>query len=143
MNIEHRGLGAGIKTMLDQAQFSQVVANVIHNAAQACRGQGSIQISLQPNASGVELTVRDDGPGMTEEVVERALEPFFTTKEVRKGTGQGLAFSHNVVVNKHGGSIRFETEEGEGTTFVILLPVHLPDEDPGIPGNGRGEREKL
>jgi signal transduction histidine kinase len=52
----------------------------------------------------------------------RIFDPFFTTKEIGKGTGQGLAIARSVVVDKHGGSIHFETEEEKGTTFVIRLP---------------------
>ena len=54
-------------------------------------------------------------------------DPFFTTKEVGKGTGQGLSIAHGVVVNKHGGTIDFETEVGKGTTFVIRLPLERQD----------------
>jgi signal transduction histidine kinase len=53
--------------------------------------------------------------------------PFFTTKEVGKGTGQGLAIARSVVVNKHGGTLRFETECGKGTTFFIRLPLDAAD----------------
>jgi signal transduction histidine kinase len=55
-------------------------------------------------------------------VQNRIFDPFFTTKEIGKGTGQGLAIARSVVITKHGGSIRFETEEGKGTTFIIRLP---------------------
>jgi signal transduction histidine kinase len=49
--------------------------------------------------------------------------PFFTTKEIGRGTGQGLAIAHTVVVTKHGGTLDFETKEGKGTTFIIRLPI--------------------
>ena len=54
------------------------------------------------------------------------VDPFFTTKEVGKGTGQGLAIAHSVIVKKHGGTLRFETECGKGTTFFIRLPIDAP-----------------
>jgi signal transduction histidine kinase len=60
----------------------------------------------------------------------RIFDPFFTTKEVGKGTGQGLSISHNVVVEKHGGTITVETEEGVGTTFIIRLPLQQPAQTP-------------
>jgi signal transduction histidine kinase len=61
--------------------------------------------------------------GISEAIRDRIMEPFFTTKEVGKGTGQGLALAHSIVVEKHGGQLTFESEEGEGTVFVITLPL--------------------
>ena len=66
-------------------------------------------------------------PGIPQAVQERIFDPFFTTKEVGRGTGQGLAIARSVVVNKHGGSLRFETEMGKGTTFFVRLPTGGPD----------------
>ncbi|MFZ0953968.1 MAG: ATP-binding protein, partial [Candidatus Sulfotelmatobacter sp.] len=70
----------------------------------------------------VEIRICDSGSGIPEKVRARIFDPFFTTKEVGKGTGQGLAIAHSVVVDKHDGSIHFETKEGKGTTFIICLP---------------------
>jgi signal transduction histidine kinase len=75
----------------------------------------------------VEIGVSDTGMGIPETIQNRIYEPFFTTKEVGKGTGQGLSFAHSVVVKKHQGKIRFETEAGRGTTFFLELPIRKPD----------------
>jgi hypothetical protein len=58
-------------------------------------------------------------------------DPFFTTKDVGQGSGQGLAIAQSIIVKRHGGTIRFETEEGRGTTFIIRLPIngHVPPND--------------
>jgi signal transduction histidine kinase len=64
---------------------------------------------------------------MTPEIAARIFDPFFTTKAVGKGTGQGLAITHNVVVDKHGGTIRVESKPGAGTTFIIRLPLDTAD----------------
>jgi signal transduction histidine kinase len=69
-----------------------------------------------------EIRIQDTGSGIPEKVRARIFDPFFTTKEIGKGTGQGLAIARSVVVDKHGGTIHFETEEGKGTTFIIRLP---------------------
>jgi signal transduction histidine kinase len=69
-----------------------------------------------------EIRIQDTGSGIPEKVQSRIFDPFFTTKAIGKGTGQGLAIAHSVVVDKHNGSIHFETEEGKGTTFIIRLP---------------------
>ena len=62
------------------------------------------------------------------------MDPFFTTKEVGKGTGQGLAITHNIVVTKHGGAIDFESEPGKGTTFVVRVPFGAPPSSRSAPG---------
>ena len=71
----------------------------------------------------VEIRISDTGAGIPESVRAKVFEPFFTTKEVGKGTGQGLAIAYSVIVDKHQGSIAFETEVDRGTTFVLCLPL--------------------
>jgi two-component system, NtrC family, sensor kinase len=77
--------------------------------------------------------VSDSGTGIPEHARAKVFEPFFTTKEVGKGTGQGLAMAYNCVVNRHRGSIDFETELGKGTTFVIRLPLRAEQSKSGAP----------
>ncbi|HUT24114.1 MAG TPA: ATP-binding protein [Sumerlaeia bacterium] len=111
--------------------LNQVILNLIVNAAHAIAdvvgdgsaGKGTIAIGTRRDGDWAEIRVRDTGPGIPESIRDKIFSPFFTTKEVGKGTGQGLAIAHSVVVDKHGGSIRFETQEGEGTTFIIRLPI--------------------
>ena len=69
------------------------------------------------------VRVEDTGVGMPADVRAKMFEPFFTTKGVGKGTGQGLAIAHNVIVEKHGGTLAFETETGKGTVFIIRIPI--------------------
>jgi PAS domain S-box-containing protein len=111
-------------------EFNQVILNLIVNAAHAIadvvreRGpeKGMIKIQTRNCLEWAEIRVRDTGSGIPERVRTRIFDPFFTTKEIGKGTGQGLAIARSVVVDKHGGTIHFETETGKGTTFVIRLP---------------------
>jgi signal transduction histidine kinase len=70
----------------------------------------------------VEVLISDTGTGIPEAIREQVFHPFFTTKEVGKGTGQGLSLAKSTV-EKHGGEISFQTEEGRGTTFLIRLPI--------------------
>ena len=72
------------------------------------------------------MTIRDTGAGIPEAIRDRVFDPFFTTKEVGKGTGQGLAIVRSVVVDKHGGTVRFDSAVGRGTTFELRLPVARP-----------------
>ncbi|HZO91988.1 MAG TPA: ATP-binding protein, partial [Chthonomonadaceae bacterium] len=71
----------------------------------------------------VEIRIADTGTGIPEAVRPRIFDPFFTTKEVGKGTGQGLAIARSIIVDKHGGTLEFETDIGRGTTFIIRLPL--------------------
>ena len=113
-------------------EMGQVILNILVNAAHAIAiklgpnpngKKGTILISTRLLESYVELRIQDSGNGMPPEVLARIFEPFFTTKEVGSGTGQGLAISHDVVVDKHGGTMDVETEEGSGTAFIITLPL--------------------
>jgi len=111
--------------------FNQVLLNMIVNASQSIEEKigadqgvkGLIEISTRAREHFVEICIRDSGTGIPEEAQARIFDPFFTTKEVGKGTGQGLTLAHHIVVNKHGGNIRFETKPGEGTAFYIELPL--------------------
>jgi PAS domain S-box-containing protein len=112
-------------------EFNQVILNLVINAAHAIaekntssgREKGKIVITTQGEPDWVEIRIQDDGAGITEKIKDRVFEPFYTTKEVGKGTGQGLALARTVVVKKHGGQIWFKSEAGVGTTFYIRLPI--------------------
>jgi signal transduction histidine kinase len=88
------------------------------------------------------VRVNDTGTGIPEAIRPRIFEPFFTTKPVGKGTGQGLSIVYGNVVKKHGGTVRFESEVGKGTTFILRLPLAPCTGDPGTErfesGNGKG-----
>lgn len=106
-------------------ELMQVVVNLLVNAADAIPSgsprSGLITVSTQGHQDHLQLTVQDNGCGMTAEVRGRAFDPFFTTKGVSKGTGQGLAIVH-AVVRRHGGTIRIESSPGTGALFRIQLP---------------------
>ncbi len=111
-------------------EINQVVLNLIVNAAHAIGDRvgrsgekGHITIRTRSEAGQVVIQVEDTGGGIPEAIRGRIFDPFFTTKGVGKGSGQGLAIAHSVVVDKHGGTIGFETELGQGTLFSIHLPI--------------------
>lgn len=113
-------------------EFNQVILNLITNAADAIRESkvknnfpenGVIKISTQNEGNWVVIKISDNGPGIPKHIQDRVFDPFFTTKDVGKGTGQGLSISYDVIINKHGGKLSFESEEGNGTTFFIHLPI--------------------
>ncbi len=118
-------------------EINQVILNLIVNAAHAIkevidRGEkkdkGTIRVRTSHDDTWAEIRVSDTGTGIPKDIRSRIFDPFFTTKDVGKGTGQGLAITHTVVVNKHGGAIDFETEEGKGTTMIIRLPLGILNE---------------
>jgi signal transduction histidine kinase len=111
-------------------ELNQALLNIIVNAAHAIGDvvkdtgkRGTITVRTRQEVDSALVSVSDTGTGIPREVRDRIYDPFFTTKEVGKGTGQGLAVARSVVVDKHGGVLSFETEEGKGTTFFIRLPI--------------------
>ena len=125
-------LGELPPVMCDGGDMNQVFLNLVVNAAHAIvdanRGtarRGTIRIRTVAEGDHVRVSVGDTGTGIAPEVADRIYDPFFTTKDVGRGTGQGLAIARQIVVERHGGSIDFETQAGRGTTFHVRLPVVL------------------
>jgi signal transduction histidine kinase len=112
-------------------EISQVILNLIVNASHAIadtikRKDGSLgvlTISTTANGDWAEIRIGDTGAGIPMGIRDRIYEPFFTTKGIGKGTGQGLALAWAVVVEKHHGTLTFDSTVGTGTTFLIRLPI--------------------
>ena len=121
---------------VDVGQINQVLMNLCINARDAMDGKGNIEIGLDiQKAQGqcdachedidgewVHLSVKDNGPGIGPEIFKNMFEPFFTSKDIGKGSGMGLSVVHGIV-HDHSGHIQVDTSEGKGTTFHILLPI--------------------
>jgi PAS domain S-box-containing protein len=102
--------------------FLNLLVNAAHAIAEATSGtetKGRIVVQTQCEGDFVIVSIGDIGMGIPETVREKVFDPFFTTKEVGKGTGQGLALARAIVVDKHGGTLTFETQMGKGTTFYV------------------------
>ncbi len=108
---------------LDPIQFTQVIFNLMINAIHASPMGSTITVKILAMAEKLNLTITDEGHGIKLEAQAKIFEPFFTTKDVGEGSGLGLSVVHGIV-KSHGGSIRFSTEEGRGTTFNVSLPLH-------------------
>jgi two-component system NtrC family sensor kinase len=106
--------------------LSQVFLNLLVNAGQAIEGQGTITVrtQLEDNGETVHISIADSGRGMTPEQQEKAFSAGFTTKAVGEGTGLGLSITKEIIEERHGGSIAFESALGVGTTFHVRIPVH-------------------
>ncbi|MEM6799532.1 MAG: ATP-binding protein, partial [Planctomycetota bacterium] len=111
--------------------FNQVVLNIIVNAAHAIAEKvgknsgrkGVIKVATALDGEWAQVTISDNGTGIPAEVINRVFDPFFTTKDVGVGTGQGLAISRSVIVDKHSGTLDVDSKVGDGATFTIRIPV--------------------
>ncbi len=103
--------------------LNQVFLNILVNAGHAIEGEGTIRVRTSMERGGVQVSISDTGRGMTPEEQERAFEAGFTTKPVGEGTGMGLAIASQIVEERHGGSIWFESQPGVGTTFYLRIPA--------------------
>lgn len=112
------------KIVCNAGHVNQVFMNILTNAAQAIVGEGTIWVSIgmSSDGQGIRVQIRDSGPGIEQETLEKILDPFFTTKEVGEGTGLGLSISDNIV-RAHGGRLDYSSKIGEGATFTVTLPL--------------------
>jgi signal transduction histidine kinase len=113
-------------------EFNQVILSLIVNAADAIKDaiqeqkfeSGEIIISAKQEGNEIKIIIADNGLGIPEDIQTKIFDPSFTTKQVGKRTGQGLALAHNLIAKKHAGSLHFETKQGTGTKFIVTIPNH-------------------
>ncbi|MEM0962579.1 MAG: ATP-binding protein [Bacteroidota bacterium] len=111
--------------------LGRVIINVLDNAFDAVRQQeGRVVVSTSLSNGRALVRVEDDGVGMPEEVRAKVFEPFFTTKPTGQGTGLGLSLAYDIVTQGHGGTLSVESEPGQGTAFVLSLPVAANEKRP-------------
>jgi two-component system sensor histidine kinase HydH len=115
---------SGACILVDPEQIRQVLLNILINAIQVQPSGGKIEIRVSRASEEVVISIRDSGPGIARENLNRIFEPFFTTR--REGTGLGLAISYQLVTN-NGGRIRVESPPGEGACFRISFPADIPE----------------
>lgn len=112
--------------------LGRVVLNLFTNASYAVVEKRRLEKAYEPTVwittrsqhNHIEIQIRDNGTGIPERALTKIFQPFFTTKPTGKGTGLGLSMSYDIIVKNHGGDLRVETEEGKGSTFIIVLPKH-------------------
>ncbi len=134
-------------------QLNQVFLNILNNAIDALESDrsfskaennysGQIKIrTLLVNSTEIAVIIADNGAGMTEEVKNRLFDPFFTTKPVGKGTGLGLSISYQIIVEKHGGILRCESELGKGTEFWLQIPIKQTQKSPSHDVDNHHQKE--
>ena len=111
-------------------ELNQVWTNLIDNAIDAMEGHGTLRLATSTAKDRVVVEVADTGPGMPPDVQARAFDPFYTTKDVGKGTGLGLDISRRIVVERHHGEITIESRQG-ATVFRVELPLHHGEVEAG------------
>ena len=141
MRANHKNFNIAIHEQYDEKMplimvipqdLSRAVLNVMNNAFYAVwkKTQASpdnfhpeVNISVSTTDDNIVISMADNGEGMTPEVKQRLFENFFTTKPVGQGTGLGMGIIRDIVENKHGGRLSFDSKEGEGTTFTFTIPI--------------------
>lgn len=143
----HQGIESSIKIMLPQfkrqleihkdfqasgiiscnpGQLNQVFLNILSNAAQAIDEVGNIWINTHDKKEHLIIEIKDDGKGMSAEVLNKIFDPFYTTKDVGEGTGLGLSISYSIIQN-HNGTLTAKSKVNKGTTFSIKIPYNVPE----------------
>ncbi len=108
-------------------ELNQVFMNILANAVQAIPGEGIIRIATAQQADNAVVTIQDSGVGMPEEVRAKIFDPFFTTKAIGEGTGLGLSISYGII-EKHRGDLTVHSTVGEGTQFIVTIPLRQDKE---------------
>ena len=114
-------------------EINQIFLNILTNAIKAIDGEGTITVRSESSDGQVRVSISDTGSGMTAEIRSHIFEPFFTTRDVGQGRGLGLSIAWGIV-EKHGGTIEVTSTPGEGSTFVVTLPIRSPVAS--LAGNG-------
>jgi signal transduction histidine kinase len=121
------------QVVCDGAQIEQVLLALMMNALDAMPQGGNLWVTtkLRKEENTVRIVVRDDGTGISPEILPRLFEPFLTTKETGRGVGLGLAISRSIL-ERHNGDIEVQSEAGRGTTFTVTLPWEAETGTPPI-----------
>jgi signal transduction histidine kinase len=120
VNVELEGPTTAVPLAFHPSTLRRAVLNVVQNAIEAMPDGGTLRLEWAPTATEVQLRIRDSGVGMPAELLPRIFEPLYTTKP--GGTGLGLYIVREILV-AHGGGVRVDSVEGQGTTFVLTFPV--------------------
>jgi signal transduction histidine kinase len=142
MKAKDKSFNVDIKSDLDntiakvnviQQDIGRVILNLITNAFYVVTEKKQLKgdnyepivtVSTKKAGDNVEISVKDNGNGIPQKVLDKIFQPFFTTKPAGQGTGLGLSLSYDIITKGHGGELKVETKEGEGSVFIISLPVN-------------------
>ena len=124
------------------SEIGQVILNLIVNAAQSIEervkdegmSKGRITVTSAKKGNEAIICVSDTGSGIAEDIQSKIFDPFFTTKDVGVGSGQGLSMAYSIVVKKHAGQIDVQSDEGQGATFTVKIPINDSESKKPQPG---------
>ena len=141
MRANHKGFNLSIhekyepdipQVMVIPQDLSRAVLNVMNNACYTVWRKAQtagddykpeVTVSVETQQGNIHISISDNGEGMSDEVKQHLYENFFTTKPIGQGTGLGMGITRDIIENKHGGTVAFDSVEGEGTTFTITIPI--------------------
>ena len=126
VNVIPQDIGRVLLNLMNNAFYAVNQRNTVealHATSQISQYQPTVTISTHQSDNQIIIKVKDDGTGMSEETQAKIFQPFFTTKPTGQGTGLGLSLAYDIVTKGHGGTIEVESVEGEGTTFIVKLPI--------------------
>jgi len=141
LRAKDKSFNALIETHFDPAvgkvnvvgqDISRVLLNIFNNAFYAVNEKKKaaengfeplVQVTTHQLNEKIEIRIKDNGTGIPEKVLEKIYQPFFTTKPAGEGTGLGLSLSYDIITKGHGGELKVETKEGNGSEFIIQLPL--------------------
>ena len=109
----------------NEGKLHQIFLNLITNALQSIEEKGAVEVRTRLKDDKVEVCVQDNGLGIPADMMDRIIDPFFTTKSPGEGTGLGLSIAHTEI-QRHGGELRFESQVGKGTSVYVYLPLSNP-----------------
>lgn len=142
LGVTLRAEGPTCRTRIDPGRFTRVMENLLANALDATTGmEGEVIVSWAPLAGGLQIRVKDHGKGIPKRVIKRIFEPFFSYGK-KKGTGLGMA-TVKKIIEEHGGTLEFISEEGRGTEVIIVLPEHPPSGAIRISEESTGQHRNL
>lgn len=141
LHYENHNFNVSLKTNYDDSieqinlrelDISRALINILNNACQAAYEKSLVEPNLKPEVlvksrnlieiDSIEISIQDNGVGIPQDILDKIFEPFFTTKPQGKGTGVGLYFTHDLIVDKNGGQLRVDSKHGAYTTFTVILP---------------------
>jgi signal transduction histidine kinase len=122
IRVEKKLLADALTILGDETQLEQVFLNLLNNSLDAMQEGGIITVQMEKSGDGIRVEIGDTGEGMTESALSQMFRPFFTTKEIGRGTGLGLSVVKEIL-SAHGATISAESELGRGTWFTLVFPV--------------------
>ena len=124
INIIPQDIGRVILNLLTNAFYVVDEKKTLRKAQGDTHYEPTVSISTKKMGDKVEIKVSDNGNAIPQKVLDKIFQPFFTTKPTGQGTGLGLSLSYDIVTKGHGGELKVETKENEGSTFTIILPLY-------------------